>query len=280
MIGLHFRAVVVSLFVFGAAFPAFAASQVCLIDQSNVQFQVAYAHHFPDTRAQTLLLRVSPASGLPRGSDILKSIGCAIKEKYPGERRWHALVFSSYEAAKRYVPPLPYPNEYQPPEYLGSCWLYRDEGSGDMQCEPSPAMPPASISIRAIESIVHAGDDVGIEISLTNNLDRDLNVGTLIDDEIGVDPNFTYDIRDKTGKPIPPRRFDPSREVTGKGILGSLKRGTSGIFREPISRLYDLTQPGEYTIQVSRTVYEDPAKRVVTSNRITVTVIPKGSKGS
>jgi hypothetical protein len=41
-----------------------------------------------------------------------------------------------------------------------------------------------------------------------------------------------------------------------------------------ISRLYDLSQPGDYTIQLSRAVSDDPKNGVVKSNVITVTVTP------
>jgi hypothetical protein len=44
---------------------------------------------------------------------------------------------------------------------------------------------------------------------------------------------------------------------------------------DDISLLYDLSQPGAYTVQLSRTLSDDPKDGVVKSNAITVKVTPK-----
>jgi hypothetical protein len=47
---------------------------------------------------------------------------------------------------------------------------------------------------------------------------------------------------------------------------------TTGMGMSPLGQLYDLSQPGEYTVQVSRV--DEETKTLVKSNTITITVKP------
>lgn len=69
------------------------------------------------------------------------------------------------------------------------------------------------------------------------------------------------------------RRREFRRHVTsGSTIIQFLAPGETQKDEIPVSKLYDLSKPGRYTIQIQRT---DPeTKLVVKSNSITVTVTP------
>ena len=75
-------------------------------------------------------LRVSIVGHYKKTPDLLQRVGCAIALKYKDERRWQALVFSDYGTAESYV--APYPDQNEPPEYVGACVFDHDH----VQCEP------------------------------------------------------------------------------------------------------------------------------------------------
>jgi hypothetical protein len=136
----------------------------------------------------------------------------------------------------------------------------------------SQTNPPLSISVRAVQPFYKVGNDVSIEIRLTNNLSHDLNTSANISDLTGVDPNYAFDVRDKSGKPVPLRSYKNREFATGRAIFDVLKSGETVTRIQTISRVFDLSQPGEYTVQVGRRSTDNPKERLMKSNTITVTV--------
>jgi hypothetical protein len=63
-------------------------------------------------------------------------------------------------------------------------------------------------------------------------------------------------------------------QIPGHFRLCNLKPGETITNDSRISWLFDMSRPGKYVIQVSRTIPEDDKSSVVKSNSITVTVIP------
>ena len=108
-----------------------------------MDFRVAYAHVFIEPpRGPTLSLRVSIRATYKNSPELLQRVGCAIAAKYPTERNWQALVFSDYEAAKRYESTEP--GQSEPSQYLGTCLFYQDGGltdvtKGKVMCGDMPA---------------------------------------------------------------------------------------------------------------------------------------------
>jgi len=62
--------------------------------------------------------------------------------------------------------------------------------------------------------------------------------------------------------------------ATGRAVFRTLKAGTSITDEINLNRLDDFSRPGQYTIQVSRPVSENPKDGVVKSNEIHVSVTP------
>jgi hypothetical protein len=62
-------------------------------------------------------------------------------------------------------------------------------------------------------------------------------------------------------------------EITsGHAVFRTVKPGESVIDSEAIGRLFDMTKPGKYVIQVSRRIADGGNERVVKSNKIILTV--------
>jgi len=126
-----FRWVVLSLFLLFTALPVFSGNETCSL-QRKMLFEVADAQYFKELEGRTLSLRVSIAWRHKKTPELLNRVGCAIAAKYRNERKWNALVFSDYEAAKNYIPP--YSDQNEPPEYLGGCQFVHDEVEAHVQC--------------------------------------------------------------------------------------------------------------------------------------------------
>jgi hypothetical protein len=109
-----------------------AVIKKCEPTKSTISFQVAYAHHFMESNGKTLSLRVSVGAQHKRTPDLLYRVGCAVAEKYRNEEGWNLLIFSDYKIAKNYT--APYPEQSEPPEYIGACIGVRDAGVAQVKC--------------------------------------------------------------------------------------------------------------------------------------------------
>ena len=90
----------------------------------------------------------------------------------------------------------------------------------------------------------------------------------------GVDPNYLFEIRDQVDNPAPLRAYEHPELATGQPISRSLKPGESFTDEQEVSRLIDMSRPGNYVIQVSRRASENKKDGVVKSNIITVRITP------
>ena len=143
---------------------------------------------------------------------------------------------------------------------------------------------PFTITISADKSQVKSGDDVGIDVVMTNISDHDVDCTS--NGRNALDRNYRYEVFDKQG-PVPKiKRKYPEIGETGSIFPCIIKPGESAHAAGGlISALYDFSRPGKYTIQVSRPVWGDDQRpgtagtaghdnqADVRSNIITVTVV-------
>ena len=87
------------------------------------------------------------------------------------------------------------------------------------------------------------------------------------------------DVRDASWKPVPEteefRKQKQNSEHSlayGRNILVTLKPNETAQDTIEVSGFYDLSNPGQYSIQVRR-VFADVGKEAVESNRIALTVV-------
>jgi hypothetical protein len=139
----------------------------------------------------------------------------------------------------------------------------------------SPSAPdPFSIHIKVLTTVVKSGEPIYLQIRMTNTSDHDLDCTSAPRD--GLDMNYAYEVRDSSGKILPEsHRNVPEESNGGNGRPRLLKPGaTAEAIGGFISNHYDMSGPGQYTIQVSRRVSANPKDGVVKSNKITITVLP------
>lgn len=149
---------------------------------------------------------------------------------------------------------------------------------------PTPAF---SLNITAEPEAVKPGGEVALSITLTNNARQQIFFQT---DRYHPERNFTISVMDPAGEGAGKTRAyrDATGDKTGKDaveppadpthaviIMGS--RGISGVLpgrslleKVVLNKLFDLNQPGKYTIQVEKV--DDLSKTVIKSNIVAVTV--------
>jgi hypothetical protein len=119
---------------------------------------------------------------------------------------------------------------------------------------------------------------VEINIRLANTSNHPINASQVWASGCGVDQSYTYDIRDANGRPaeiLPEIKATKEREgrIRRTVIIGTLNPGEAVETTADLRRCYDMTAPGEYSIQLSRAIAEDPKHTAIKSNKITVTVV-------
>lgn len=105
-----------------------AVIKKCEPTKSTISVQVAYAHHFMESNGKTLSLRVSVGAQHNRTQTFFTESAAAIAEKYRNEEGWNLLIFSDHKIAKTCT--APYPEQNEPPEYIGACIGVRDSFKG------------------------------------------------------------------------------------------------------------------------------------------------------
>ena len=148
------------------------------------------------------------------------------------------------------------------------------------------AAPAFTLDISLASYVVKAGSDLKLTVTLTNTSDRYITVSMWAPEE----RSFAVDVReqdgsaagktryyrmimgDDTGKDASEPPLDPTKttvEVFRSGFAG-VQPGETKTYSFLINKLYDLSQPGKYTIQVSQD--DSLNKLTVKSNTISLTI--------
>jgi hypothetical protein len=134
-----------------------------------------------------------------------------------------------------------------------------------------------SITITAPKTVIKSGSPVVVELILTNISKRNL---TLEDRSPMCD--YVVEVRDSANKLAPDTEYKrtlgcgmgPTIIMSGRDSLLPLMPNGSRGEQFVVSQLSDMSQPGTYSVQISRQIPKSLGGGVVKSNTITVTVTP------
>jgi hypothetical protein len=131
---------------------------------------------------------------------------------------------------------------------------------------------PFSLTITPLKSTVAVGDDVWVRVTITNTSSREIDCTAHFVN--GTDRTYQYDVRDPrlASKRKPNMRPE---EMPGSIQMCTLEPGKSVTHDTRISWLNDFSQPGNYTIQLSRNLSADDTGGSVKSNKVEVVVTAK-----
>jgi hypothetical protein len=146
--------------------------------------------------------------------------------------------------------------------------------------------PDYSLSIRAKQAETRVGSQVTIEVVQTNMSDHQLttSAGSGPDEAAVFYKTYVYGgdgalaPETKFGRRVRTEKDDPGETtvIVGEALLRYLQPGGSLRDEITLNRLYDLSKPGKYTVQVQGL---DSAGRVAKSNTVTI-IITSGPKGA
>lgn len=144
-----------------------------------------------------------------------------------------------------------------------------------LSAAPSDSSQPFAITISAPQTTIKVGEDVRIHVVFTNVSDQEINLLT----HFGAECDYIIQVQDKNGL----HTHEP--DCSGSAVYTHRKPGMkleydadlSEILRydskvDDMVKAFDFTSPGEYEVQLSRHIADNPQKEIVTSNKITITV--------
>ncbi|MFZ0819061.1 MAG: hypothetical protein WAM91_03260 [Candidatus Acidiferrales bacterium] len=141
---------------------------------------------------------------------------------------------------------------------------------------------PQPFTITLIDSrpVISPGAEARIQITLTNTSSRDASFGREArDDE--AEAHCTVDVRNSVGDPAPDTALGlrlkgkDSKHIPfefGSHTMVTLKPGESLKEEAVISKLFDITIPGKYSVQVIRQIPQELGGGAIKSNIIIITV--------
>jgi hypothetical protein len=126
-----------------------------------------------------------------------------------------------------------------------------------------------SLTLTGPRAPVKVGSELWIKMVLKNGSNQSVAVTNHEPEGPGQSGPYV-EVRDSQGMPAPQTEYYHSRQngQDGSFFTDTVRLGESRQSSLLISRLYDMSRPGEYTIQVYRTFGKD----TIRSNRITMTV--------
>ena len=131
---------------------------------------------------------------------------------------------------------------------------------------------PLTITITALAPSVKAGSDVWVVVKIANHSNERLDETESISGMTSLDPNLVFDVRDRSGNVIAKRVYEQPEREMGHNVNRSIGSGATLTQQQNISRFYDITQPGSYVVQVSRSPSRGPTSGIVKSNKVTIEV--------
>ncbi len=151
-----------------------------------------------------------------------------------------------------------------------------------ISCGPIAMSTPKqlfSLTIAAPKEPVKEGEELQLLVTVTNTSNRTISFitspGPIPEDSL----LYEINVRDAQGNPAPASAYLRTRDKRipidyGSRFARTLKPGESFVDQVTVTRFYDLSGPGEYTISVSRPMppRQSLGKGSVKSNAVTVTV--------
>ena len=152
--------------------------------------------------------------------------------------------------------------------------------SAPQVAQPAPAEPRISITIKTALSTVKVGSNVDVEVEMKNISAE--GVGFVPPSTMSFSTtSFKWDIRDSAGKPVTMTVYGLKvncedapggvpRICAGSSFSDILDPGKTLTQKLALSKEYDLSKPGKFTVQA----FHYDGKTEVKSNTITLTVTP------
>jgi hypothetical protein len=145
------------------------------------------------------------------------------------------------------------------------------------------AQPPFTITLTAPKNPLKIGSKIRVDIMLKNTSNTDISVSKS-NAEDQAEFSYVIDVRDEKDEPPPKTEYarslngedanDPKhiKVVVSSDVISTLKPGETLNDIAVLNRLYDLSRPGKYVVQIGRQIPKELGRGFVKSNAVTLTV--------
>ena len=138
---------------------------------------------------------------------------------------------------------------------------------------------PISVTVQPVPGPVKTGSELRVKVTTTNTSDHEIRFARGFGEQ---EFDFDIEVREEKGQTPPPTETyrqlkDHPSSRRGSYSTYVLEPGKSFDEDLVVTKLYKITQPGKYTISVTRgqrPMWQTLGKGGATSNSITVTVTP------
>ena len=138
--------------------------------------------------------------------------------------------------------------------------------------------PPFTITISSTQGAVEAGEEIRVRVVLTNVSNQELPV-RLSRNPLEAEMHYTVSVHEESGKDAAETKYGSAAKKHQLFTLSEaetlLKPGERLEEHVVLTKLFDLSSPREYVVQLSRPASADPKDGVIKSNVITITVVSK-----
>jgi hypothetical protein len=133
--------------------------------------------------------------------------------------------------------------------------------------------PALALTLAARTSSVKAGSPVWVDAHLLNVSDHRISLYKALSEDMD-QGGWVYqvDVRDDKGSTPPKTKFANTVGASADGGYVPLDAGKDVTQSVNVSKLYDLSKPGKYSIQFRR--FEEETRTFIVSNAVKVLVVP------
>ena len=137
--------------------------------------------------------------------------------------------------------------------------------------------PPFSLAITVADQSVKLGTQVRVTITLKNNSGHDIAINR---SSVPGEAEFHYSVLllDDDGKPVPGTKYwrilqGKEHETYTENVLSVTIHPNEGAKDDfTLNKLFDLSKPGKYTLQVAREIPQNLGKGLVKSNVLSLVI--------
>jgi len=115
-----------------------------------------------------------------------------------------------------------------------------------------PSQAPISVRISPQAPTSKSASDIWITVHITNTSDQPVDLSGSINEMTGQDSILSFEVHDLNGKSSVKRKYKHPELAGHHPVMDRILRpGQSLTEEENLSRLYDMSAPGTYVVQVS-----------------------------
>lgn len=141
-------------------------------------------------------------------------------------------------------------------------------------CAGAASGQDARISISAPKVSVQVGQPISIEVQLKNISGHEIRAGEVVGHN-QAELNYIVTMLDSKGRPVPPTSYGTAARSRHVMIISEVAKrlgpGQALAQHTELAKLFEITEPGNYTVRVGR-IWPPSSKNVVWSNTLTLTM--------